>query len=207
MIRAEAYANRSFVDPVVYRDMIVKPVFVGSMSTGKSTLTEALAKRYDTTFSREYGRDYWTEFHRDRRIALEEFDIIARRHQELEEEAFLEANRFCFVDTNAITTYMYSLDYHGKATKYLTQIALENASRYDLFFLCEDDIPYDDTWDRSGDVKRHVFQKQIVADLEMRRIPYIRLSGSIEERMKKVEETLSVYVPYRNFYSSILAFQ
>ena len=200
MVREDAYGNRRFVDPLVYRDLIVKAVFVGAMSTGKSTLTEALAKRHGTTFAREYGRDYWTEFHRDRRIGLEEFDLIAKRHQEIEEEAFREANRVCFVDTNAITTYMYSLDYHGKATEYLTRLAQGNASRYDLFFLCEDDIPYDDTWDRSGDAKRHVFHKQVVADLEKRRIPYIRLTGNLEERIRKVEETLSVYVPYRNFF-------
>ena len=203
MIRADSYGNRQFIDPLVYRDLIVKAVFVGSTSTGKSTLTEALAKRYGTTFSREYGRDYWTEHQKDRRIGLEEFDIIAKRHQELEEEAFLEANRVCFVDTNAITTYVYSLDYHGKATEYLTRTALENASRYDLFFLCEDDIPYDDTWDRSGDAKRHIFHRQVIADLEMRRIPYIRLSGSLEERMRKVDEVLSAYEPYRNFFGGL----
>ena len=199
-IRDDAYGHRQYVDPLVYRDLIVKAVFVGAMSTGKSTITEALAKRFGTTFAREYGRDYWAEFHRDRRIGLEEFDLIADRHQQIEEEAFREADRHCFVDTNAITTYMYSLDYHGKATKHLEQLALENASRYDLFFLCDDDIPYDDTWDRSGDAKRHVFHKQVVADLEMRRIPYIRLSGGLEERMKKVEETLAAYEPYRNFF-------
>lgn len=27
------------------------------------------------------------------------------------------------------------------------------------------DIPYDDTWDRSGDVNRRIFQKPIVSDL------------------------------------------
>ena len=200
LIREDTYGNRRFVDPRVYQDLIVKAVFLGAMSTGKSALAEALAKRHGTSFAREYGRDYWTEFHRERRIGLEEFDIIAKRHQEIEEEAFHEANRVCFVDTNAITTYVYSLDYHGKATEYLTRAAIGNAMRYDLFFLCEDDIPYDDTWDRSGDAKRHVFHKQVVADLEIRRIPYIRLSGSLEERMRKVEETLSVYEPYSNYF-------
>lgn len=200
LIRQDAFAYRQFIHPLVYRDLIVKAVFVGAMSTGKSTLAEALARRFHTTFAREYGRDYWTEHQRERRIDPEEFDAIVRRHLEIEEEAFRAANRVCFVDTNAITTYMYSLDYHGKATPFLTQTALENASRYDLFFLCGDDIPYDDTWDRSGDGKRRVFQKQVVADLAMRRIPYITLTGSPEERMRKVEETLAAYEPYGNYF-------
>ena len=189
-IRENPYKYREFISDVVYRDLIIKVVFMGAMSTGKSTIAEALAKRYDTTFASEYGRDYWEEHQVDRRLNLEAFDEIALGHIEREEIAFLNANKYCFVDTNAITTYMYAMDYHGKAPELLTRIAEENASRYDLFFLCEDDIPYDDTWDRSGDQKRHVFQEQIVEDLERRGIPYIPLKGTVEERMRKVAAVL-----------------
>lgn len=103
------------------------------------------------------------------------------------------------MDTNAITTYMYAIDYHDTAPKLLTQLALENAQRYDIFFLCDDDIPYDDTWDRSGDQKRKVFHKQIIADLHERRIPYIILRGSLEQRIKIVDKTLAEFEKYNNF--------
>lgn len=107
----------------------------------------------------------------DRQIGFEDFDKISiGSHIEREEEAFSQANKYCFVDTNTITTYMFSLDYHGKSPELLTRLALENQSHYDLFFLCEDDIPYDDTWDHSGDQKRHKFHKQIIADLIQRNI-------------------------------------
>lgn len=204
MIRSNPYQYREFLSDVVYRDLIIKVVFVGAMSTGKSTITEALAKKYHTTFASEYGRDYWSEHQVDRRISFEAFDEIAVGHIEREEKAFLEADKYCFVDTNAITTYMFALDYHGKAPDLLTRLALENSSRYDLFFLCEDDIPYDDTWDRSGDQKRHVFHKQIIADLKQRRIPYITLEGSLEERIKKVERVLESFEPYNNFFGKEL---
>jgi NadR type nicotinamide-nucleotide adenylyltransferase len=200
MIRENPLQYRNYVSDLVYKDLITKVVFVGAMSTGKSTLTEALAQKYQTTFAPEYGREYWTTHQIDRRIGFEAFDEIAIGHLAREEEALLQANRYLFVDTNAITTYLYALDYHGKAPVLLTQIALENASRYDLFFLCDADIPYDDTWDRSGDQKRQVFQKQVIADLQERRIPYITLSGSLEQRMAKVEAVLAGFVKYSNFF-------
>lgn len=203
-IREDAFRRREFVSDVVYRDLIVKVVFMGAMSTGKSTITEALAARHRTTFAPEYGREYWTERQVDRRIRLEDFDAIARGHLAREEEAFLAANRYCFIDTNAITTYTYALDYHGRAPAFLARTALENAERYDLFFLCEDDIPYDDTWDRSGDQKRHVFHKQVIADLRRRRIPYIPLRGSLEERMRKVDGVLAGFVPYGNYFGRLV---
>ena len=204
LIRENPYKYRDFIDDAVYRDLIIKIVFLGAMSTGKSTITEALAKRYHTTFVSEYGRDYWAEHQVDRRIGFEDFDNIAVGHINREEQAFLKADKYCFVDTNAITTYMYALDYHGKAPKLLARLALENASRYDLFFLCEDDIPYDDTWDRSGDQKRQVFHKQIIADLKQRNIPYISLEGSLEKRMEKVDRILETFKTYSNFFASRL---
>lgn len=200
-IRKTPYRFRKFISDAVYRDLVIKVVFVGAMSTGKSTLAEALARRHKTTFVPEYGRTYWECHQIDRRLSLHAFDEIADGHLESEEQAFQEANKYCFIDTNAITTYMFSLDYHGTATPHLTRLAQLNAQRYDLFFLCEDDIPYDDTWDRSGDSKRHVFQRQIVADLEIRRIPYIRLSGTLDERMDKVDQVLVKFTQWNNFWA------
>jgi HTH-type transcriptional repressor of NAD biosynthesis genes len=95
---------------------------------------------------------------------------------------------------------MYCMDYHGRVPAYLEGLALRNQSRYDLFFLCEDDIPYDDTWDRSGPRKRAVFHAQIVADLLDRRIPYIPLTGSLQERIAKVDAVLARFRKYGNFF-------
>ena len=69
-----------------------------------------------------------------------------------------------------------------------------------MFFLCEDDIAYEDTWDRSGVQKRSVFQQQIVADLQQRRIPYIPLRGDLTTRMATVASVLEVFEPFAHFY-------
>lgn len=203
MIREDPFKYREFISDEVYKDLITKIVFMGAMSTGKSTITEELAKRYNTTFAEEYGREYWTTHQADRRISFEGFDEIAVEHIRREDEGILKANKYFFVDTNAITTYVFSLDYHGKAPETLTRLANENFKRYDLFFLCEDDIPYDDTWDRSGDQKRHVFHKQVIADLKERRIPYISLKGTLEQRIEKVGEVLEKFEKYSNFFGNI----
>jgi nicotinamide riboside kinase len=69
-------------------------------------------------------------------------------------------------------------------------------ARYDLVFLCDVDIPYDDTWDRSGDVSRKIFQKQIIGDLLARKIPFILLSGDLETRMAKARGVLNKFRKY-----------
>ena len=206
-VRENTYAMRRFVDPLVYRDLIVKACFMGAPSCGKTTIVEELARRHGTTRALEYGREYWAEHQLDRRLEPWELECIAREHQRREEEAFAQARGVCFVDTCAITTYMFALDYHRSATPELTRLARENATRYDLFFVCEDDIPYDDTWDRSGPQKRADFHRAIKADLAMRRIPYVSLRGNLEERIATVEGVLERFDPWDNPYGKALEAQ
>jgi nicotinamide riboside kinase len=66
-----------------------------------------------------------------------------------------------------------------------------------MIFVCEPDIPYDDTWDRSGDVNRKQFQQQIIDDLQRRKVRYTLLSGSVEERILKVRKAIDERVADR----------
>jgi NadR type nicotinamide-nucleotide adenylyltransferase len=200
MIREDPFSYRHYLSPAVYRDLVSLVVFVGAMGTGKSTLAKCMAEELNTVWAPEYGREYWAENQVDRRVTLEDLDNIGGGQIEREEALALMARKYLFVDTCAITTFMYAMDYHGRASDYLSFLALENSRRYDLFFLCEDDIPYEDTWDRSGAGKREIFHKQTVADLLERRIPFVRLTGNLFERKEKVLGTLSRYKKFGNFF-------
>ena len=200
MVRHDAYGNVIYVPDVVYRDLITKVVFLGSESTGKTTIAKALAERFNTEVMPEYGAEYWFENQRDGILIPEQMVEIACGHIERENEKVLKSNNYCFIDTNAITTYMFAKDYHGYALPELEQLAHNCNDRYDLVFLCEDDIPYDDTWDRRGAENRVIFQKKIIADLVERKIPFIRLRGNIQERIAKVEQVLSQYAKWSYRY-------
>ena len=197
-IRASPYAHRQFLHPLVYRDLITHVVFLGAPSTGKTSLAEALAQHYQTRWMPEYGREYWETHQVNRRLSLEQLEEIAIGHIEQEEAHLAQANRYLFTDTNALTTYRFSLYYHGTATTHLAELANRCLARYDLVFLCEADIPYNDTWDRSGEGNRVVFQKQIISDLLVRRIPFFRVRGDLQHRIRYVERVLAQFQKYHN---------
>jgi NadR type nicotinamide-nucleotide adenylyltransferase len=198
LIRADPAKYREWVDPVVYRDLIVNAVFLGGPSTGKSTLVGALAKEYGTESMLEYGREYWDAHQVDRRLTRQQLVELAEGHLEREEQRLLRADRYLFTDTNAITTYLFSLHYHGSAEPRLLELAQDCAKRYDLFFLCDIDIPYDDTWDRSGDINRQEMQRRTVAFLQEYKIPYFTVRGTLEERISQVKGILERYTKYEN---------
>ena len=190
-IRSDPYKHRAFIPDNVYRDLIVKAVFLGAESTGKTTIVKELARRYATEFVPEYGAEYWLNHQQDMILSPEQLVEIAKRHIEIEDSKILASNKYCFFDTNAITTYMYSKDYHGYALPELETLAEGCRRRYDITFLCEDDIPYEDTWDRRGAEVRAVTQKKIADELSARRIPFFRISGSVRRRMKAVRDYIS----------------
>jgi HTH-type transcriptional repressor of NAD biosynthesis genes len=69
--------------------------------------------------------------------------------------------------------------------------ALASQERYDVTFLCCSDIPYDDTWDRSGETNRDDFHGQIVEDLRHRGVLFASLAGSVKDRIALAKQTLA----------------
>ncbi len=123
---------------------------------------------------------------------------IARGHLEREDALLAEADRYLFTDTNALTTATFARYYHGSVDPRLAALADRAPARYDLTFVCDTDIPYDDTPDRSGEVCRATFQRQVIGDLGRRKVPFILVRGSLEQRMARVRGVLERFRKYMN---------
>jgi len=208
-IRQNLFLGREFISPLVYQDLIINIVFLGAPSTGKTTIARRMAEEYQTVWMPEYGREYWEKRQIQRRLSLEQLVEIAEGHLERENELLYQANQYLFTDTNAITTFMFSLSYHQRVHSWghkhrLVELAQQAQSRYDLIFLCDTDIPYEDTWDRSGEVNRQIFQKQILGDLLDRKIPFILLRGDLATRIAKVKNILSQFQKYQSLAETLI---
>lgn len=83
----------------------------------------------------EYGREYWEQHQSDRRLTLNQLTDIAEGHLLREDQQLYKANRYLFTDTNAITTYMFSLYYHNEVNDQLKVTGTTSRKRYDLFLM------------------------------------------------------------------------
>ncbi|GAL03906.1 nicotinamide-nucleotide adenylyltransferase NadR family [Photobacterium aphoticum] len=146
----------------------------------------------------EYGATYWFEHQVDRRLSLEQFEEIAPEHVRQEQALLQDARGYLFSDTCPITTYVFAKDYHGTVGPQLDAYASRAEKDYDLFVVCDTDIPYADTWDRSGDQKREWFQQQILDDLHERRVPYLMVSGDLDSRIAQVADALRQFDKFGN---------
>ncbi len=191
-VRENVRACREFLDPLVHRDLIPKVVLLGAESTGKTTLAARLAADHGTLWMPEHGRDYWLR-HQDAhgRLSPAQLVELAQEHRALEDALALEADRWLFVDTNALTTAAFCRWYHGFVPDELEALAAAAATRYRHTFLCADDIPYVEDGTRNGAGHRADFQRWIVADLAARAIPYHTLRGPLPAREAEVARVLA----------------
>ncbi len=198
IVRQALYEHRSFLAPLVYRDLVTNVVLLGAPSTGKTTLAERLAAEHRTCWMPEFGREYWDQHQTNRRLSPEQLVELAEEHLVREDHLLETANRFLFTDTNALTTATFARYYHGTVPPRLAELAQACGARYDLVLLCDTDIPYEHTWDRSGEVNRAAFQRQVMGDLHARHLPYTVISGSLDQRVAMVGQLLARFKKYAN---------
>ncbi len=190
VIRSDPYAYRGWLDPLVYSSLIERVVFVGTESTGKSTLARRMAEELNTLWTHEFGRELWET--QGLQGSFADFLKIARRQRQREDAGVRHARRFLFCDTNAWTTLLWCLRAFGAADARLHDLVDRTELDY-KWILCDNDFGWvrDGTREMEG-VASGEFQQQHIRDLERRRIPFTVVSGSIEERVRQVKETLGV---------------
>jgi len=195
-VRKNPYENREFVSDRVYRDLITNIVFLGGPSTGKSTITKTMADEHQTVHMPEYGQTYWEQNAVDRRLTKKQLIELAEEHIQHENNKLTQANRYLFTDTNAITTAAFCQYYHNSIPEKLLSLAQQTNHRYDIHIVCGDDIPYDNTQDRSGEANRDRIQKHTISLLEHFNVPYYTIKGSINERKSQVNKILKTENPW-----------
>ena len=177
----------------------IKVALFGPESTGKTTLAQALAKHYNTTWVPEFARTYLEEkWHKSHEIcAPEDILPIAIGQLKLENEAVKRANKVLFCDTTLLSTQVYSEAYFdGWCDKEVVQANKEN--QYDLYFLTDIDVPWEKDLLRDRPNQREEMFHKFATALGQRNLTYTLLSGSHEQRMKcaieKLDELDETYI-------------
>ena len=122
---------------------IVKVVLFGPESTGKTTLSEQLARHYNTVWAPEFAREYLQKKWNNERKTCEPKDLlpIAEGQMKLENKLSAKATDVLICDTDLLETKVYSEAYYvGHCDPILEKYALQNS--YDLYFLTYIDVPW-----------------------------------------------------------------
>ncbi len=163
---------------------IIKVVLFGPESTGKTTISEQLARHYNTVWVPEYAREYLQDKWNNERKTCEPHDLlpIAEGQMKLENDSTKKASKILICDTDLLETKVYSEAYYvGHCNPILEKHALQN--QYDLYLLTYIDVPWvgDDLRDKPNE--REYMFNFFKSTLEENNRKFITLKGNKKKRL------------------------
>lgn len=164
---------------------LIRVAVIGPESTGKTTLTQALAQHFHTEWVPEYMREYCQKLWDEQQVVCRQQDLlpIAIGQIQAENRLLATAQRFLFCDTCLWELVVYAYLYFGECPRELEEAAL--ASHYEVVFLTDIDVPWvaDDLRDKPQE-REHVLA-QFDAFLQRNGITFTVLSGTHESRLQQ----------------------
>ncbi|AGA77380.1 AAA family ATPase [Echinicola vietnamensis] len=160
-----------------------KIVVIGPESTGKSTLSEALAAHYGVPWVAEYAREYIEQL--DREYRYEDLLEIAKGQINREEQKLKQAKSLLFCDTDLHVIHVWSeYKYHKTADWIMEQIAQRH---YDLYLLTDIDIPWEEDPQREypDPEMRRFFYDWYERLMSTANAPVVNISGNLDQRLSK----------------------
>ena len=124
-------------------DRVLRVVVIGPESTGKTMLAQALAGRYGAVWSAEFARAYVDTVRRP--LTGADVEPIARGQMAGEDAAAARATRLLVLDTDLVSTVVYSYHYNGFCPDWIELAARERLGH--LYLLHHVDVG----WTADGD--------------------------------------------------------
>ena len=160
---------------------MIRVVVTGSECTGKTTLAEALATHYETTFVPEFAR----QFVIDKGTAPEYRDVtaIVRGQIVLENKGVHNAPDLLIQDTDLLSTILYSHHYYGYCYRWIEDTFKTRTA--DLYLLANIDIPWrPDTGQRDRGDRREEMHELFCHALVTHHLTFKEISGSRSKRLE-----------------------
>lgn len=185
-VRSAPLACWEFLAPPVRAYYALRICIVGAESTGKTTLAQALAGLYRTSWVPEYGRAYSEEMlARDGayRWTSADFVKIARTQCEHENARAREANRVLICDTDAFATGLWHWRYMGARNPEVEMLAARHC-RPELYLLADVNTPFVQDGTRDGEAIRGWMHERFIERLQADGRAYIEVAGPPETRLR-----------------------
>jgi HTH-type transcriptional regulator, transcriptional repressor of NAD biosynthesis genes len=163
----------------------------GPESTGKTTLARELAAHFKTVAVPEFGRIYCEIFGNE--CDVEDLRAIRRGHDLMAAAGRRKAKRILILDTDAVMTAVWADILLGSRPADLDRID----DPADLYLLCDIEVPFEADSIRyfPDPASRAKMFAQTRAELEKRKLPFVVIRGSRDERLRAALKAITSRFP------------
>ena len=161
---------------------LIKIVVTGPESTGKTTLTEALALHLNIPWIPEYARSYVEGLNRP--YKYQDVEIIARYQVKQEKEISASKLTGIFLmDTWLIMTKVWLEMVYGSCPEWIEHYI--SIAKIDLFLVCKPDLPWiNDPVRENGGEMRNILFDRYCEEIKLHSFPFSIVEGNGEIRLQ-----------------------
>ncbi len=185
-VRNDVFNNWQYLPDSVKPDLLLKVVILGTECTGKTTLTEKLAKYFNCSFVSEAGRDIIAN---SNSFTYDDLYLVATEHAKRIDKSILADSPLVIIDTDIHTTKSYSLFTFEKELEISTDIY--NSNRANIYLYLNNDVEYIQDGTRLREAERNLLDlshRQVLTD---HNIDIIEIKGDWDERFEKAIEQIN----------------
>ena len=175
---------------------MIKVIFTGTESTGKTTLCRQISKYYNYPFVKEYSRDYLLKI--DRKYNKQDLVEIAKKQIEFEKK--YRNTKLLFCDTDLITLKIWSNYKYGNCDKFILKKIEEQNKEERLYLLCKPDIKWQDDSLREHPYQRQEIHNLYVTELKNYKKEFILISGQEDVRVSNAISAIKNIFPILNLF-------
>lgn len=171
---------------------IKKVVVIGPESTGKSTLSQALAKELGTVWVPEFARSYLEQLPQP--YTEDDLLAIAKGQVASEDALAAKANNILICDTDLYVLKVWSEHKYGRCDKWI----LEEIARrkYDLYLLTYIDVIWEDDplREHGGLEMRHYFYEVYKDIVQQSGVNWAAIQGNETERLQQALQAINTFI-------------
>ena len=179
-VRNDIVANWKFLPDSVKPSFAIKIVVLGTESTGKTKLTERLAKYFNCSSVKEAGRDLIPN---SNSFGLDELHLVASEHAKRIDNAVLEESPLIIIDTDIHITKSYAKFIFGKTLEVESKIYHSNKA--DLYIYLNNDVEYLQDGTRLNESDRNLLDISHRQILQQYNVDIVEITGDWEQRFDK----------------------
>lgn len=185
-VRNDVFANWKFLPDSVKPDFAIKVVILGTESTGKTTLTEKLAKHFNCSLVLEAAREIIAN---SNNFSFDDLHLVAIEHAKRIDKTILADSPLVIIDTDIHTTKSYSRFNFEKELEISADIY--NSNRANIYLYLNNDVEYLQDGTRLSEAERNLLDlshRQVLTD---HNIDIIEIKGDWNERFEKAVDQVN----------------
>jgi len=168
---------------------MIKIVFTGPESSGKTTLSTEIAKKFNVPLAQEYARDYLKKINREYNYT--DLVKIAKGQLKIEQECAKKTKQLLICDTNLQVIKIWSQIKYNKCDSFI----LKNQDTEAYYVLCYPDFPWEYDPLRENKNDRMKLLRHYHKDLIENNYKFMLARGNHKKRMSLVESKINEMIP------------